>query len=337
MLLGDLFYVRNGIAMTGLNITDSPSSDSIPVIRPASTQERTIAGWVRRCTVDESHIYPEGTLFVSTNGEGSHSYSYVSSFEFVCNSDVSVLIPKRNMGLLEKIYYSRCITMNRYLFSYGRKPKGKRLNGIEVPDILPDWVRNSSVIGADITAGFHSLLTDAMNNYKIHHKYCRQEQKLIPLSDLFDVNYGVNLDLNKLETEPSGINFVSRTSKNNGVSSRVKMIDGIEPLPAGVLTVAAGGSVLETFVQDSPFYSGRDLYWLRPKVQLTLEEKLYYCSCIRKNRHKYSYGRQANRTLKNILIPSLDSVPEWVYGATERIISVLSEQQAQSLATCSSR
>ncbi|EER6407347.1 restriction endonuclease, partial [Escherichia coli] len=23
---------------------------------------------------------------------------------------------------------------------------------------------------------------------------------------------------------------------------------------------------MESFVQDSPFYSGRDLYWLRPKV-----------------------------------------------------------------------
>lgn len=43
---------------------------------------------------------------------------------------------------------------------------------------------------------------------------------------------------------------------------------------------------MESFVQDSPFYSGRDLYWLRPKVELTLEEKLYYCSCIRRNRHK---------------------------------------------------
>lgn len=41
---------------------------------------------------------------------------------------------------------------------------------------------------------------------------------------------------------------------------------------------------MESFVQDSPFYSGRDLYWLRPKVELTLEEKLYYCSCIRRNR-----------------------------------------------------
>ncbi|EER8586814.1 restriction endonuclease, partial [Escherichia coli] len=28
---------------------------------------------------------------------------------------------------------------------------------------------------------------------------------------------------------------------------------------------------MESFVQDSPFYSGRDLYWLRPKVELTLE------------------------------------------------------------------
>ncbi|EES8633183.1 restriction endonuclease, partial [Escherichia coli] len=25
---------------------------------------------------------------------------------------------------------------------------------------------------------------------------------------------------------------------------------------------------MESFVQDSPFYSGRDLYWLRPKVEL---------------------------------------------------------------------
>lgn len=31
---------------------------------------------------------------------------------------------------------------------------------------------------------------------------------------------------------------------------------------------------MESFVQDSPFYSGRDLYWLRPKVELTLEEKI---------------------------------------------------------------
>ncbi|WP_140434281.1 restriction endonuclease [Escherichia coli] len=55
------------------------------------------------------------------------------------------------------------------------------------------------------------------------------EHKLIPLSELFDVNYGLNLELNKLEKDSSGINFVSRTSKNNGVSARVKLKDGISP------------------------------------------------------------------------------------------------------------
>ncbi|EIN9291753.1 restriction endonuclease, partial [Escherichia coli] len=49
------------------------------------------------------------------------------------------------------------------------------------------------------------------------------------LSELFDVNYGLNLELNKLEKDSSGINFVSRTSKNNGVSARVKLKDGISP------------------------------------------------------------------------------------------------------------
>lgn len=327
MLLGNLFYIRNGISMSGMKVCHCSFPDSVPVLRPASTQERTIAGWINRASVDECNIYPAGALFVSTNGEGSHSYSYVSSFEFVCNSDISVLIPKKDMGLFEKIYYSRCITMNRYLFSYGRKPKGKRLKHIELPDIIPDWVMNLSASMNEVRDGFELLMSGNVQGFNIccRHGNNYPEQKLIPLSELFDVNYGLNLELNKLEKDSSGINFVSRTSKNNGVSARVKLIDDISPLPAGVLTVAAGGSVMETFVQDSPFYSGRDLYWLRPKFELTLEEKLYYCSCIRRNRHKYSYGRQANRTLKNLLVPSLDSVPAWVYGVTGKIISELSE------------
>ena len=45
--------------------------------------------------------------------------------------------------------------------------------------------------------------------------------KLIRVSDLFEVKYGSNLELNKLERDPAGINFVSRTERNNGVSAKV--------------------------------------------------------------------------------------------------------------------
>ena len=66
--------------------------------------------------------------------------------------------------------------------------------------------------------------------------------KLVRVADLFDVRYGVNLELNKLEITLKGINFVSRTAMNNGVSAKVKRLPEIEPIEAGVLTVAGGGS-----------------------------------------------------------------------------------------------
>jgi hypothetical protein len=129
----ELFSIKNGVAATGLEECNNQFSSAVMYIRPASTQSRTLRSYIDRASVSDDKIFPKGTLFVSTNGEGSHSYSYVSTCEIVPNSDVSVLIPKREMSLEEKLFYAQCITANRYLFSYGRKPKGKKLKAIKVP------------------------------------------------------------------------------------------------------------------------------------------------------------------------------------------------------------
>jgi hypothetical protein len=131
------------------------------------------------------------------------------------------------------------------------------------------------------------------------------------IDDLFDIKYGINLELNACEItqDKDGINFVARTAENNGVVAKVKPIANKTPQPAGVLTCASGGSVLSTFVQTKPFYSGRDLYILTPKNEIRLEEKLFYCHCIKMNAYRYRYGRQANKTLKNIELPDL---PDWL-------------------------
>ena len=135
---------------------------------------------------------------------------------------------------------------------------------------------------------------------------------MVKVCDIFDVRYGVNLELNALRLDPKGINFVSRTAKNNGVAARVAKVVGINPLPAGTITVAGGGSVMESFLQPEPYYSGRDLYYLTPKMRMTDAQKLYYCAVLRANRYRFNYGRQANRTLKDILIPELEKAPKWV-------------------------
>lgn len=138
--------------------------------------------------------------------------------------------------------------------------------------------------------------------------------KLVKVSDIFEVKYGTNLELVNLEEcekkDFNSINYVSRTEKNNGISSFVQKIDSVIPNPAFTISVAGGGSVLATFFQKEEYYSGRDIYVLIPKKEFSEIEMLFYCYCIRKNKYRYNYGRQANKTLKDILLP--ESMPvEW--------------------------
>mgnify|MGYP000182668441 CR=1 FL=1 len=139
--------------------------------------------------------------------------------------------------------------------------------------------------------------------------------KLVSVSSLFEVSYGVNLELNRMTVVPDGVPFVARSDRNNGVTARVKLLPSVQPIPAGTLSVAGGGSVLATFLQTEDYYSGRDLYYLTAKQPLTDAQKLYYAACIRANRYRYSYGRQANRTLKDLMVPALESIPAWVNDA----------------------
>jgi hypothetical protein len=135
-----------------------------------------------------------------------------------------------------------------------------------------------------------------------------------PVSDIFDVRYGHSLELNALKqaSPGQGVAFVSRRTGQNGISAYVAPIDDLEPAPAGEISVALGGAVLATYLQDAKFYCGRDVAILRPKVPLTTQQALFYCLCIERNRFRYNYGRQANKTLPKLEIPSVGEIPSWV-------------------------
>lgn len=132
--------------------------------------------------------------------------------------------------------------------------------------------------------------------------------KLIPLKELFTPVYGVNLELVNIEecrkNDENSIRFVSRTEANNGVSTYVKRMADVPPNPAHTISVAVSGSVLSSFYQDKEYYSGRDLYYLLPNREIGKEEMIFYAFCIKANKYKYNYGRAANKTLKDILLPA---------------------------------
>lgn len=67
-----------------------------------------------------------------------------------------------------------------------------------------------------------------------------------------------------------------------------------------------GRLLLLIVVQDRPFYTAFHVACLRPQHEMSVENLLYACTSIRANRYRYSYGRQANRTLKELLLSALE-------------------------------
>ncbi|MDO4729534.1 MAG: restriction endonuclease subunit S, partial [Bacteroidota bacterium] len=132
---------------------------------------------------------------------------------------------------------------------------------------------------------------------------------MVRLDEIFDIWYGVNLEVVNCEVTEKGIPFVSRQSTNNGINCNVKPIENITPNPANTLSIAASGSVLTTFFHEYEYYSGRDVYIAKPKKELSKTAMLYYCYVIEQNKYRYNYGRAANRTLRNILVPTFDKLP----------------------------
>jgi hypothetical protein len=130
---------------------------------------------------------------------------------------------------------------------------------------------------------------------------------LVPLNTIFDIQYGNQFDLYKLDSDKeSEINFVSRSRQNLGVVAKVSKVNGIEPFPAGLITVTLGGSyLLSSFIQEKPFYTAQNIKVLTPKNKMSYKEKLYYCKAIELNRFRYtSHGREANKTLDFLMVPS---------------------------------
>lgn len=142
---------------------------------------------------------------------------------------------------------------------------------------------------------------------------------MIRVGDLFVLKYGHSLELNRLEKSDEGdaVNFVSRTARNNGVSARVRRNPNLQPAPAGTITVALGGEggAGTAFLQPFPYYCGRDVMVLTPRTPMTEQELLWWATCITENRFRFGFGRQANRTLKDLPLPDPATMPGWVSRA----------------------
>lgn len=136
------------------------------------------------------------------------------------------------------------------------------------------------------------------------------------VSDLFDLSYGHSLEFNQLTPSVGndGINFVSRTARNNGVSGRVAFLPDVRPAPAGTITVALNGQggAGAAFLQPYRYYTGFHVMVLTAKKPMSDREKLWWVYCLTANRFRFGFGRQANKTLASLQLPDPGATPNWV-------------------------
>lgn len=154
-----------------------------------------------------------------------------------------------------------------------------------------------------------------------------QPSDFVELNVIFNIKHGNKFDLNKMVQCPQtkdSVAFVGRSGTDNGISGFVERRTDVVPFDAGLITVALGGVALSSFVQPKPFYTAQNIDVLVPRKAMSLDVKCFYCVCIEANRFRYStFGREANRTLKNLLVPNLSRVPTWADGITAKAVGGL--------------
>lgn len=261
-----------------------------------------------------------GNCLVSA-GEANGMFTTYQENDFWALDTVRVYTPKGfNLNKEIALFISTELTYNMFRYSYGRKAKQDNMDSLKLhlpidEDNNPNWKYMEKYIKS-----LHNkplTTTNAKNKIK---NLNISKWKDFKISDLFKVKYGVNLELNALEQtthdDKDGVAFVSRTEENNGISAYVIKLDDVEPQKEGTLTVAGGGSVLSTFVQTRPFYSGRDLYLLLEKDPMNIYVKLFIKTVIEQNKYRFAYGRQANKSLPDLIIKlptKKDGKPNYKY------------------------
>ena len=311
--LNELFQPFHGIPVGKVKFVDIENENSIKFFRPSKTYKGTFNAYIDKSRINEKHIFPKNTLFVSTNGQGSHSYAWVSTSDFVPNSDITVLIPKEEMSDELKLFYAYCITKNRYRYSYGRKPKGKRLMELLLPsdEEIPLWFDQIVKLGPVLECNTRNefLKTDDLPIETSSY----YNKDLIPLSELFDSKCGISSSNVKRYPQKFGDKFIPylRPSKTQSTSvdayvNSDEISNKAMIFPKDTLYVSTDGQGSHSYawVSTSDFVPNSNTLVLLPKREMSIKEKLFYSYVITKNRYKFSYGRKPKGDrLVNIKIP----------------------------------
>ena len=158
------------------------------------------------------------------------------------------------------------------------------------------------------------------------------EWKDFRLDELFDIVGTKSIDAGSLEFKKNGINFVGRTSENNGIQGKIDQ-QLFFPNDANTITVTVIGNYKYVKYQEEKYYCSQNINKLsllgKYNYFLSKDLALYFISLIRKFVEQYN-GQQGGYKLNDLKsfivnIPVRGDNPDWDYmeqyiRATEKLV-----------------
>lgn len=248
-----------------------------------------------------SKLFPGNAVCVTNDGSVGHAYFQPQ--QFTCSHSVNPLYRRdEEFNVYTGLFVATVIMHDKYRWQYGRKWRPKRMinSKIRLPATAsgdPDW----QFMEDFIKSLNHKPLTTG--NTVPNKLPARDDWIFFRLNRLCDIDMGNKMDFSAMTTDEPSVNFVGRSAENNGVRGKVDAVEGVTPYPAGCITVALGGSLGASFVQDKPFYTSQNVAVLQfSTAAVDLLTRLFLATMIQfESRSKYfPFGRELNKYIRTI-------------------------------------
>ena len=202
-------------------------------------------------------------------------------YKFYCDDNIIVLIPKKEMTLNEKLYYALCISQNKYKFGYGRQLRLSRLDEIQIPTNIPDWVYE--VKEPDLSEYKESFNSNKTLKLNI------DEWQEFNLTDLFDLKNGKGYLSSEALENPGDNPFVCSSETNNGIACYTSLANTHK---GNCLTINKDGSVGCAFYQKKDFSTNKHVIVATPTFKnFNQYIAMFLIPIIELEKFKYCFGR----------------------------------------------
>ena len=247
---------------------------------------------------------------ISVARTGSIGCSFYHPYSCLINSDCIVLAPKQKLTQEQMLIFVTLLRKNIYRYSYARKVTPDRLLATEVPDNFNYILKNINIK--------EKIKKLEKSESSKSFSFSDRKWKWFEYKNLFDIQIGASIDLNKLKQSDDGVNYVGRTEDNNGITAKVANDGNFIVYDKNCITVPMVGNELKSSYQSQPFCVSQNIAILRLKVFfLNIFVAGFLNTIIRKDIFRFAYGRTLSlnrlKMLKIKLPINKSGNPDWQF------------------------